>query len=104
MKGTIVNRALPSLHGGALETTLTVSLPGGEGHIFKIKNRFFSKMNFKKMSTVFSKNRAVCRTFLLELFFSDIDIALIYTILPFCAFIAPPIVGFFGDKIGNYIR
>lgn len=35
---------------------------------------------------------------------SDIDIALIYSILPFCVFIAPPIVGFFGDKLGNYTR
>ena len=33
---------------------------------------------------------------------SDIDVALIYTILPFCVFIAPPIVGFFADKLGNY--
>jgi len=35
---------------------------------------------------------------------SDLDIALIYTILPFCVFIAPPIVGFFGDKMGNFKR
>lgn len=35
---------------------------------------------------------------------SDIDIALIYTILPFCVFVAPPIVGFLGDKLGNYVR
>ena len=32
------------------------------------------------------------------------DIALMYAILPFCVFIAPPIVGFFADKLGNYIR
>ena len=35
---------------------------------------------------------------------SDIDVALIYTILPFCVFIAPPVVGFFADKLGNYTR
>jgi len=35
---------------------------------------------------------------------SDIDIALIYTILPFCVFVAPPIVGFFGDRLGSYTR
>ena len=27
-----------------------------------------------------------------------------YAILPFCVFIAPPVVGFFADKLGNYIR
>ena len=35
---------------------------------------------------------------------SDIDVALIYSILPFCVFTAPPLVGFFADKIGNYTR
>ena len=35
---------------------------------------------------------------------SDIDVALIYTILPFCVFLAPPVVGFFADKLGNYTR
>ena len=40
----------------------------------------------------------------LFMYFSDLDIALIYTILPFCVFIAPPIVGFFGDKMGNFKR
>jgi len=35
---------------------------------------------------------------------NDVDIALMYAILPFCVFIAPPIVGFFADKLGNYIR
>lgn len=35
---------------------------------------------------------------------SDVDIALMYAILPFCVFIAPPIVGFFADKLGNYTR
>jgi len=35
---------------------------------------------------------------------SDLDVALIYTILPFCVFIAPPLVGFFADKLGNYTR
>merc|ERR1712106_1211348 len=32
------------------------------------------------------------------------DIALMYAILPFCVFIAPPIVGFLADKLGNYMR
>ena len=27
-----------------------------------------------------------------------------YAILPFCVFIAPPLVGFFADKLGNYVR
>jgi len=35
---------------------------------------------------------------------NDVDIALMYAILPFCVFIAPPIVGFFADKLGNYLR
>jgi MFS family permease len=35
---------------------------------------------------------------------SDIDVALIYTILPFCVFLAPPVVGYFADKLGNYTR
>jgi len=35
---------------------------------------------------------------------TDVDIALMYAILPFCVFIAPPLVGFFADKLGNYIR
>jgi MFS family permease len=35
---------------------------------------------------------------------NDVDIALMYAILPFCVFIAPPIVGFFADKLGNYTR
>jgi len=35
---------------------------------------------------------------------NDVDIALMYAILPFCVFIAPPIVGFFADKLGNYMR
>jgi len=35
---------------------------------------------------------------------NDVDIALMYAILPFCVFIAPPIVGFFADKLGNYVR
>ena len=35
---------------------------------------------------------------------NDVDIALMYAILPFCVFIAPPVVGFFADKLGNYIR
>jgi len=35
---------------------------------------------------------------------SDIDIALIYTILPFCVFMAPPLVGFFADRLGSYTR
>jgi len=35
---------------------------------------------------------------------NDVDIALMYAILPFCAFIAPPIVGFMADKLGNYVR
>lgn len=34
----------------------------------------------------------------------DVDIALMYAILPFCVFIAPPLVGFFADKLGNYVR
>ena len=32
---------------------------------------------------------------------SDLDVALIYTVLPFCVFIAPPFVGFLADKLGN---
>jgi len=35
---------------------------------------------------------------------NDVDIALMYAILPFCVFVAPPIVGFFADKLGNYMR
>ena len=35
---------------------------------------------------------------------SDIDVALIYSVLPFCVFTGPPIVGFFADKLGNYTR
>lgn len=35
---------------------------------------------------------------------SDIDVALIYTILPFCVFVAPPLVGFLADKLGNFTR
>ena len=35
---------------------------------------------------------------------NDVDIALMYAILPFCVFIAPPVVGFFADILGNYIR
>jgi len=35
---------------------------------------------------------------------NDVDIALMYAILPFCVFIAPPLVGFFADKLGNYVR
>jgi len=35
---------------------------------------------------------------------NDVDIALMYAILPFCVFIAPPIVGFLADKVGNYMR
>jgi len=35
---------------------------------------------------------------------SDIDIALIYTVLPFTVFIAPPLVGFLADRLGNYTR
>lgn len=35
---------------------------------------------------------------------NDVDIALMYAILPFCVFIAPPIVGFFADKLGDYRR
>jgi len=35
---------------------------------------------------------------------NDVDIALMYAILPFCVFIAPPIVGFFADKMGNYVK
>jgi len=35
---------------------------------------------------------------------NDMDVALIYSVLPFCVFIAPPIVGFFADKLGNYTR
>ena len=31
---------------------------------------------------------------------SDIDIALIYTVLPFTVFIAPPLVGFLADRLG----
>ena len=34
---------------------------------------------------------------------NDVDIALMYAILPFCVFIAPPVVGFFADKLGNYL-
>ena len=34
---------------------------------------------------------------------NDVDIALMYAILPFCVFIAPPVVGFFADKLGNYM-
>lgn len=34
----------------------------------------------------------------------DVDIALMYAILPFCVFIAPPLVGFMADKLGNYVR
>jgi len=39
-----------------------------------------------------------------DLGISDIDIALIYTVLPFCVFVAPPIIGYLGDKMGNYTR
>ncbi|XP_023340878.1 uncharacterized protein LOC111710915 isoform X2 [Eurytemora carolleeae] len=35
---------------------------------------------------------------------NDVDIALMYAILPFSVFIGPPIVGFFADKLGNYMR
>ena len=28
--------------------------------------------------------------------------AFLYSVLPFCVFLAPPIVGFLADKIGNY--
>jgi len=35
---------------------------------------------------------------------NDVDIALMYAILPFCVFIAPPLVGFMADKLGNYVR
>ena len=35
---------------------------------------------------------------------SDMDVGLIYSILPFCVFIGPPIVGFVADKLGNYTR
>ena len=35
---------------------------------------------------------------------SDMDVGLIYSILPFCVFIGPPIVGFVADKIGDYSR
>ena len=34
---------------------------------------------------------------------SDIDIAFIYSILPFTVFIAPPLVGFLADKLGNIL-
>ena len=34
---------------------------------------------------------------------NDVDIALMYAILPFCVFIAPPVVGFFADKLGNHM-
>ena len=34
-EGTIVNLALPSLHGGSLEITLTVSLRDQKEHILK---------------------------------------------------------------------
>ena len=32
---------------------------------------------------------------------SDIDVALIYTVLPFLVFIGPPFVGYAADKLGN---
>ena len=35
---------------------------------------------------------------------SDLDVALIYSIIPFCIFLAPPLVGFVADKLGNYTR
>ena len=34
--------------------------------------------------------------------FSDLDVAFIYSILPFCVFLAPPLVGFLADRLGNY--
>ena len=37
-----------------------------------------------------------------DFFPSDLDVALIYSILPFCVFLAPPLVGFLADKIGDY--
>ena len=33
---------------------------------------------------------------------SDLDVAFIYSILPFCVFLAPPLVGFLADRIGDY--
>ena len=39
-----------------------------------------------------------------DLGISDMDLALIYSILPFTVFVGPPIVGFIADKIGNYTR
>ena len=39
-----------------------------------------------------------------DLGISDMDLALIYSILPFTVFMGPPIVGFIADKIGNYTR
>ena len=33
---------------------------------------------------------------------SDLDVAFLYSVLPFCVFLAPPLVGFLADKIGNY--
>ena len=34
---------------------------------------------------------------------SDIDIALIYTVLPFTVFLAPPLVGFLADRLGKLV-
>ena len=39
-----------------------------------------------------------------DLGISDIDVALIYSILPFAVFTGPPIVGFFADKLGDYTK
>ena len=39
-----------------------------------------------------------------DLGISDMDLALIYSILPFTVFVGPPVVGFIADKIGNYTR
>jgi len=35
---------------------------------------------------------------------NDVDVALIYTILPFTVFLALPFVGFLADKLGNFTR
>ena len=50
------------------------------------------------------KVSAAISTTLQDIGISDLDVALIYSIIPFCIFLAPPLVGFVADKLGNYTR
>jgi len=76
-----------------------------------LKNKFHPNMNLVPLKfTLFFFNGASFAVMpyltihMKDIGINDVDIALMYAILPFCVFIAPPLVGFFADKVGNYIR